>query len=161
MAANSSAHPARAGFNQSGGAYFLALSDLANTATGAATLTYTITTAATGSGGATVPPVFTVTSMENIMKAGVTDANLSAVEAAGFVAAGKLIKDMGKTVVDASGRTFRKFAVAATGAAFVSSTGVVGNPAAAPNVGYGSFYLEVTRNAATAGAAPAPIIRYF
>ena len=143
----------------------MVLSDLANTTTGAVGLTYTITTPATNSGGATTKPVLTLTTMENIMKAGGTYAVLSAAEAAGFVAQGKLLKDMGTTVVALNGRTYRKFAVAATGADFVKSLGVVGNPAAAPNTGYASFYLDVTRDAGSVSAdatlTPAPILRCF
>jgi hypothetical protein len=94
---------------------------------------------------------------------GAAYASLTNTEAAGLVSAGKLLKDMGETVVSA-GRTFRKFQVAATGAAFVDSRGVVGNPATAPNNGYGTFYLDVTREVTSASAstsAPAPILRYF
>lgn len=165
MSANSGAHSVRGGLNQSGGAYFMVLSDLANTTTGAATLTYTITIAATNSGGATTKPVLSVTSMEDILEAGSASAALSAIDAAAFVAKGALLKDMGTAVVAQNGRTYRKFAVAATGAQFEKSLGVAGNPAAAPNAGYGSFYLDVTREAGSVAASstltPAPILRCF
>jgi hypothetical protein len=87
----------------------------------------------------------------------VIGATTTAANAASFVQPNKLLKDMGKSVVS-GGRVFRKFApVVATGAN--SSFGVVGAAGTAPNTGYGSFYLEVGREGA--GAAPAPITRYF
>jgi hypothetical protein len=73
---------------------------------------------------------------------------------------GKLIKDMGKTIVS-SGRTFRKFAVAGTGVNYNSSLGVAGGPAVAPNTGYASFYLEVGREGSAGSTSlPAPVARY-
>jgi hypothetical protein len=142
MAANSAAHPLKAGFNQSGGAYFMCLQALDNTNINK------ISNASTGSGGAVLPPTFALVAA--------TDASIGL--RTSDLAANKLIKDMGKSVVSA-GRTFRKFAaVVNTGAA--STMGVYGAPGSAPNTGYGSFYLEVGREGA-AGGAPAPIARYF
>jgi len=144
MAANSSAHPARAGFNQSGGAYFYVVSQLTDAHINS------ITTAASGSGGATAPPVL----------------NTAAATAVGLVATdlapGKLLKDMGKSVVSAN-RVFRKFAAvgSANAAKYSSSLGVVGGVATAPNAGYGTFYLEVGREGQGQAAVPAPIVRYF
>ena len=144
MAANSSAHPAVAGFNQSGGAYFIVLTQLGNTHLN------TVTTAASGSGGAAVPPVLALVAA--------TDASIGL--AAGDVAAGKLLKDMGKSLVSGA-RVFRKFAVVGSGAAkFNSTLGVNGIASTATNPGYGSFYLEVGREGQGA-ATPAPIARYF
>ena len=157
MPVYSGAHSAKGGFNQSGGSMLMVLTSLESTPA-TAVYTYTISTASTGSGGATTAPVLTLTKMGDILKAGATYAALTDAEAAAFVDAGKLLKDMGETIVSA-GRTFRKVQVAATGAAFVDSRGVVGNAAAAPNNGYGSFYIDVTRNSA-ASAAPAPVLRY-
>jgi len=154
MAANSSAHPCVAGFNQSGGAYFIVLGALANSdgTTTTANYVHTVTTAAAGSGGATAAPVLAPTLMSAVIGATTTAAN-----AASFVQPTKLLKDMGKSVVSA-GRVFRKFApVVNTGAN--SSFGVVGAAGTALNTGYGSFYLEVGREGA--GATPAPITRYF
>jgi hypothetical protein len=74
-----------------------------------------------------------------------------------LVQTGALLKDMGRTVVS-SGRTFRKFAPVVSGAPTASSLGVFGSTNAAPNAGYGSFYLEVGREGA---GTPAPIARYF
>jgi hypothetical protein len=78
-------------------------------------------------------------------------------------AAGKLIKDMGKTIIDIHGNTYRKFAVAATGhASYATSSGIVGGAVVAPSAGYGSFYLQVGRDGHTnGGVVPAPIARYF
>jgi hypothetical protein len=74
-----------------------------------------------------------------------------------LVGAGKLLKDMGKSVVSAN-RVFRKFAPVVQGLG-VSSFGVTGAAGTATNTGYGSFYLEVGREGQ--GATPAPIARYF
>jgi hypothetical protein len=158
---NTGAHPLRAGFNQSGGAYFMTLANL-ELAAGTATGGYinALVSGASNSGGAFVNPTLSTVTMSNILGAGVT-----ATGAASLVAANRLLKDMGKTVVS-SGRVFRKFAPVAGNA----SNGVVGGPAGAPtaaNTGYGSFYLEVgmgqlpAPSGAPAGTGlPAPIARY-
>jgi len=143
---NSAAHPVKAGFNQSGGAYFIVMTQLDNTHLNK------VTAAGSNSGGAFVPPTLAL--------AAANDAAIGLV--AGEVAPGKLLKDMGKTIVS-SGRTFRKFAAAGTGNnRYASSFGVAGLPPVAPNAGYGSFYLEVGREgSAGAAAVPAPVARYF
>ena len=160
MSANLGAHSVKGGFNQSGGAMFMVLADLEPGTSGTTKYVYTMSAAPTGSGGATTAPTFALTTMSNVLKgSGVFTTSYAA--AADLVDSGKLIKDMGKSVVGANGRTYRKFAVAATGAAFVSSLGVVGNGAATPNTGYGSFYLEVGREGfADSTTGPAPIVRY-
>ncbi len=175
MATNSSAHSANAGFNQSGGAYFMIMSPLAadtavtasgvgitpvivGVAVGDALHTYAITTAARYSGGAAEEPRLTLTAMEDIMKAGGTFAGLTHTEAGAFVGTGKLIRDMGKTIIS-NKVTYRKFEVVAP--ATDNSSGVVGGPATALNAGYASFYLQVGRDGNYVGAGPAPIIRYF
>jgi hypothetical protein len=172
---NTGAHPVKAGFNQSGGAYFMitAPNGLANDATGAAAVTaatlynaaagtshmYRLASAGSNSGGAFVPPTFVVANARDAFGVPSTDA-AGAAGAAAEVGQGKLLRDMGKTVVS-SGRTFRKFAAAGTGnARYASSFGVQGGPAVAPNTGYASFYLEVGREGAGT-APPAPIARYF
>jgi hypothetical protein len=94
-------------------------------------------------------PTLALAKMSDVL--GNTTANSNA-ESAALVAAGSLLKDMGKSVVS-SGRVFRKFAPVVSGA----SAGVVGSAAAAPNSGYGSFYLEVGREGT---GAPAPVARY-
>jgi hypothetical protein len=143
---NTGALPSRAGWNQSGGAHFIVMTQLDNTHINK------LTSAGSNSGGAFVAPTFAL--------APATDAAIGL--GAADVAAGKLLKDMGKTVVS-SGRTFRKFAAVGTGAAkFASTFGVNGAAPVAPNPGYGSFYLEVGREgSAGATAVPAPILRYF
>ena len=168
MSSGTNAHPARAGFNQSGGAYFICLASLEaqqGLNAGAATaplrggFVNILSNPGSNSGGAWLPPTLSTVMMSNLVSAG-TDAQ--SWNAAGFVSTGKLLKDMGRTVVSA-GRTFRKFAPVVAGLG-VSSFGVAGTPAAGPNSGYGSFYLEVGREGfggvAPAGQ-PAPIARYF
>jgi len=144
MAANSSAHPAKAGFNQSGGAHFIIMTALDNT------YINKINVASSGSGGAATAPTFTAVAA--------TDAAIGL--GAGDVAIGKLLKDMGKSVVS-SGRVFRRFQSVGSGVAKFNSTfGVNGATPSAANGGYGTFYLEVGREGQGA-ATPAPILRYF
>lgn len=176
MSAFNGAHSVRGGYNQSGGAYFVcvtALSGSAGTGTDAVTAPpttvaplaasashlYKISTAAAKSGGAFEPAVLTRVSAADVF--GVTGATPAANAALEF-ASGKLIKDMGKTIVGADKRTYRKFAVAATSNdRFVNSFGVAGAPAAAPGAGYATFYLDVGREGQTDASIPAPIARYF
>ena len=183
MSSGTNAHPSRAGFNQSGGAYFMVIAPagLTSDTTGVAAVTpsgtynptgntshmYRLATAGSNSGGAWTGPTFVVANARDafgIDAASLTAGNASAVAYAA-VGQGKLLKDMGKTVVSA-GRTFRKFAAVGTGNAlkFASSFGVAGGPGASPNSGYASFYLEVGREGnpgAPDPSAPAPIARYF
>jgi hypothetical protein len=146
MAANSSAHPARAGFNQSGGAYFIVITDISGK--------LNVYTPGTGSGGAATAGTMTVTAATAIAP------GLGSGVAAGAVAAGKLIKDMGKTVVVPTGGansvnvTYRKFQVVQT----PSATNAGGQMGKVPE--YFSFYLEVARDGAQVAAPPA-IARYF
>ena len=156
MSAGANAFGAKAGFNQSGGAYFIVMSPLANSDGTTTTNNFvnTITTAASGSGGAFLAPAFAPTLMSAVIGAGTTAAN-----AASFVQTGKLLEDMGKSVVSA-GRVFRKFAPVVSATGTVSSFGNVGAAGTATNAGYGSFYLEVGREG-QGPAAPAPILRYF
>ena len=159
MSAHLAAHSVKGGFNQSGGSMFMVLTDL-EPVVGTAKYVYTVSVASSNSGGATTAPTFALAKMSDVLKAGATYAALNDTDGAGFVAKGSLLEDMGKSVVS-GGRTYRKFAVAATGAQFVSSFGIAGNGAAAPNTGYGSFYLEVGRDGfADSTNGPAPIVRY-
>lgn len=167
MATNSSAHPARAGFNQSGGAYFIvtggldsALDTGAGAGSGVPSHMHSIVSGGSNSGGAWVPPTLATTSMSSILGLGATLANYR-FGASTVVAPGALLKDMGRTIVS-SGRTFRKFAPVLGGTADrASSLGVLGGVGAAPNAGYGSFYLEVGREGVCGAKGPAPIARYF
>ena len=152
MSSGTNAFPAKAGFNQSGGGYFLCVLPLEPTSGAVGPYINTITAAPTGSGGATAPPTLAIVSMSSIV-------GLASYSASSLVQTGKLLKDMGRTVVSA-GRTFRKFAPVVSAAATVSSFGVVGAAASGANAGYGSFYLEVGREG-QGPAAPAPIARYF
>jgi len=125
----------RVGYSQSGGGYLLIVSTIA-------TAQLNVYTPGPGSGGAT--------------KVG----TLAAAEAADlpgsistFFTTGKLIKDMGRTIVSSS-RTFRKVqAVVATASAADASFGVNG---ISPN--YASFYLETGREG-TAENVPL-VVRY-
>ena len=135
MATGSSAFPAHAGFNQSGGAYFIVITDISSKL-----FSYT---PGKYSGGATEPGTV----------AAVTAATLAAGTTPIALTAGKLIKDMGKSVV-VGGVTYRKFqAVVAP-----TATGAGGQAGRAPE--YYSFYLEVGREGA-ANVSPAGIARYF
>ena len=157
---NTGAHPLRAGFNQSGGAYFMTLANLEPTPNTTGGYINTLVSGGSNSGGAFVNPTLSTVTMSNIIGAGTTLTNATA-----FVAANRLLKDMGKTVVS-SGRVFRKFAPVSGN----TSNGVVGSPAGAPtagNTGYGSFYLEVgmgqvpaAPGAPLGAGLPAPIARY-
>jgi hypothetical protein len=152
MSAGTNAFGARAGFNQSGGAYFMCVQPLETAVASVGSYINQITAAPSGSGGAVVAPTFALVSMSSIV--GGTPTN----GASTLVGTGKLLKDMGRTVVSA-GRTFRKFApVVATGAA--STFGAYGATASGASTGYATFYLEVGREGA-GSAAPAPIARYF
>ena len=157
---NTGALPSRAGWNQSGGAHFIIMTNLEATP---GQYINTLLTAGSNSGGAFVGATFASNSAPVAFGAG-TAGHSNAANAA--VGAGKLLKDMGKTVVS-SGRTFRKFQAVGTGgtatANFASTFGVQGgNPGVptAANAGYASFYLEVGREGAGT-ATPAPILRYF
>ena len=152
MSAGTNAFGSKAGFNQSGGTYFMTLSALDGAAGVTGTYINTLTTAGSNSGGAWVSPSLSLVAMSTVLAAS------NAGSASTLVGTGKLLKDMGRTVVSA-GRTFRKFAPVIPASA-ASSFGVTGGAAVNPNTGYGSFYLEVGRDG-VAPATPAPIVRYF
>jgi len=146
-------------YNQNGGGYFMVLSDLEAGGNQKYVNTFTPANPA-GSGGAFAVGTFALASMSSVV--GVADPKYST-----LVAQGKLLKDMGKTVVS-SGRTFRKFApVVPTGVGInVSpnnltspSNGVFGAAPASGSAGpgYATFYLEVGRDGA---GIPAPVVRY-
>ena len=151
MSAGSGAFPVNAGFNQSGGAYYMVLADLEKTA-GTAVFVNTIEKAASGSGGAFSNATFKLAPMSTIMA--LTSADVA--KAASLVNTGALLKDMGKTVVSSS-RVFRKFAPVVNAGTASTMFGVVGAAPVAPNAGYGSFYLEVGR---AGSGVPAPVVRY-
>ena len=152
MASGTNAYPSHAGFNQSGGAYFMTLAALDGALGATGTYINQLSAAGSNSGGAVVSPTLQLVAMSTILGTTVP-ANSSTI-----VGGGKLLKDMGRTVVSA-GRTFRKFAPVIGNAAGVSTFGVVGAAGSGANAGYGSFYLEVGREGV--GSTPAPIARYF
>ena len=119
------------GFNQSAGAYYLVISSVANQV-----LTYT---PGTGSGGAVTQGSFAANALAG---------NYSTV-----YGAGRLIRDMGKTVVS-SGRVFRKFQPVVNTASGASSLGVAGSAASATDAGYFTAYLEMGREGQNGGQAP-------
>jgi hypothetical protein len=137
MSVNSGAHSAKGGFNQSGGAHFIVISDISGK--------LNVLTPSTGSGGGVTAPVMTVTAAATIAP--------GLASAGSWVGAGKLIKDMGKTVI-AGGVTYRKFQTVQT----PSATNAGGQMGASPT--YYSFYLEVGRDGQQA-VSPAGIARYF
>ena len=152
MSAGTNAFGSKAGFNQSGGAYFMTLAALDGALGATGTYINTLATAGSNSGGAWVSPTFSLVAMSTVL------GGSNAANASTLVGTGKLLKDMGRTVVSA-GRTFRKFAPVIP-ASVASSFGVTGGAAVTPNTGYGSFYLEVGRDG-LAPATPAPIVKYF
>jgi hypothetical protein len=147
--------PVNDGFNQSGGAYYMVLQNLETVGDGS-TGSYInrLATAGSNSGGAWVSPTLVPVSMSTIL--GNTGTAGATGQGSTLVAAGALLRDMGKTVVS-SVRVFRKFAPVVAAGTFKSSFGVIGQPALAPNTGYGSFYLEIGREGT---GVPAPIVRY-
>lgn len=174
MSAFNGAHSVRGGYNQSGGAYFVCvtrltsaagegvapvvpatLATLVNGAGGAldSTHLYKIDKAASKSGGAFEAATLLPVSAVDVLGGGLW----SGAEAAAEFNAGQLIRDMGKTIVDINGRTFRKFAVVGPNRV----NGVEGGLQTAPGAGYGTFYLDVGRDGKTGTAIPAPIARYF
>ena len=163
MASGTNAYPSHAGFNQSGGAYFMTLvafetAQVSGTAPLIGSYVNALVNASSNSGGAFINATLSTVTMSNVL--GATSAGMASTmgPVIGLTAANKLLKDMGRTVVSA-GRTFRKFAPVALSASGVSTFGVVGAAGSGANAGYGSFYLEVGREGV--GATPAPIVRYF
>jgi hypothetical protein len=139
MATNTSSHPAKAGFNQSGGAYFIVISSIAGVLK-----TYT---PGSGSGGAATVGSFAA---YNDTTGGNWSTN---------VGAGRLIKDMGKTVVSA-GRTFRKFqVVVGTNENSSPSFGVSGTVVG--TYSYLTGYLETGRDGAEQVPDLPQIARYY
>lgn len=140
MAAASGAFNTKGGFNQSGGGYYIVISSI-NTQ-------LNVLTPGTGSGGAAT--------VGSLATAGAAD--LPGAVSTLFLA-GKIIKDMGKTVVSA-GRTFRKIQAVAGSASAVASLGVVGSAASATAPGYTSFYLETGREGQQGTVVLPAIARY-
>ena len=151
MATGSGAFPAKAGFNQSGGGYLMVM----NTGT---TLTNSLLTygGASGSGGAYAIAAFAAAGAADLPGGTST-----------LFANGKIVRDMGKTIVSA-GRSFRKIqaqnpAVSNVApSAYTGSFGIAGLPAGSPTAnaaGYATFYVELARDGQ--GASPgAQLVRF-
>jgi hypothetical protein len=147
MAANSGAFGAKPGYNQSGGGYYVAFSSIASS------IILNVNAVGSGSGGA-----FTQATVSTLVPAGGLS---SIVTPTGAIPAGRVLRDMGKTLTSST-RVFRKFQLAVPNTQ--SSGGVSGNVPPQTNypgdVGYLTFYLEVSRDGAST-AANAPIARSF
>ena len=138
MSVNSAAHSDKGGFNQSGGAYFIVITDITSKL-----FAYTPGTGSGGAAGAGTVASVTTTQLGGPGGAGI------------LLTAGKLIKDMGKSVV-VGGVTYRKFQ------AVVAPTAASAGGQAGRTPEYASFYLEVGRDGQqTSGGGPAGIARYF
>lgn len=153
MSANSAAHSAKGGFNQSGGAYFIVL----EASLVGKMFAYT---PGTSSGGATTSGSIALVT-PTTLAGGLTSPNL-------VVSAGELIKDMGKSVVvkdtgTGASVTYRKFQAVQTPSAILPVPGAGGQVGRSPE--YFSFYLEVGREGqqgtTVASAGPPLIARYF
>ena len=147
MAFNSGSGSAGIGFNQNSGGYYITLVN------GVASYAKTVVNG-TGSGGATLPAT-----VSNYNWAAAGGGSADNYPSTLVDSAGKLIRDLGRTVVSA-GRAFRKFQAVDQGNAAASTFGVAGAVTGA-NAGYLTFYLEVPRG----GAGPvrdavAPIARF-
>ena len=138
--ANSGAHSVKGGFNQAGGAHFIVIVDISSKL-----FAYT---PGTGSGGAATAGTMAAADLAVLAPNSSSAAGLA-------LGPGKLIKDMGKSVVVGS-VTYRKFqAVVAP-----TATGAGGQAGRTPE--YVSFYLEVGREGQQrSGGGPAGIARYF
>lgn len=142
--ANSAAHSAKGGFNQSGGAHFIIITALEGK--------LNVFTPGTGSGGATTAGTMAVTGAATIAP------GLGAGVAVAAVGVGKLIKDMGKSVI-VDKVTYRKFQVVQTPSAILPAPGAGGQMGKSAD--YFSFYLEVGREGQATAPLPAGIARYF
>jgi hypothetical protein len=138
MSVTSGAFASKAGFNQSGGAHFIGLSDVYLS-------TLQTFTPGSGSGGAVTQGSFAAFSWTGAGGASTIHA-----------ASGRILKDMGKTVIS-SGRTFRKFQLVFP--QNQSTMGVYGAAASTTNPGYITGYLEVARDG-TPGTVT-PMARYY
>lgn len=143
MATGSGAFSAKAGYNQSGGGYYIVLSTIGADKL----LDYTV---GTGSGGATTAGGLAAASAATL------PGGLST-----LFGAYRIVKDMGKTVVSA-GRTFRKIAAVLPANDTSSPTfGVTGPAATAANPGYATYYVEIGRDGAEApGQGGVMLARY-
>lgn len=142
MAAGSGAFPLKAGFNQSGGAYLY----IGETTIAGKLLNIT---PGSGSGGATVGPTFAPVVWGSETTPGVST----------LFGQGRLVRDMGKTVVSA-GRTFKKIqAVLPTDNASSPTGGVTGPAGTSTQVGYATYYVETGYAGANADGSQPFLVR--
>lgn len=129
MSAASGAFSAKAGFNQGSGGYFYVVSNIA------------------GSNLLTLNPASGTLSPATLaeMPSGVST----------LFTAGRVVRDMGKTVVSST-RVFKKIQGVAPESQAPSTNGVTGTGATSSNPGYATYYVETTVNQAT----PVPLVRY-
>jgi hypothetical protein len=138
MSVNAGAHSVKGGFNQAGGAHFIVIADISNKL-----FAYT---PGVNSGGATTAGSVAAADLAVLARNTAGTAGMT-------LGAGKLIKDMGKSVV-VGGVTYRKFQ------AVVAPTAANAGGQAGRTPEYVSFYLEVGREGQQ-NAGPAGIARYF
>ncbi len=140
MATASGAFSAKCGFNQSGGAQYIVITQ----AVVAQLFEFPVTSGSGGAFTAAVPVAITGTPSTDLAAA---------------LAPGAVVRDMGRTVVVPSGngaRTFRKFQLVGNAAGDAANFGVAARLAGR------AFFLETMREGQepTAGAAPLAIARY-
>ena len=138
MATGSGAFSAKGGFNQSGGAHYIVLTSASTT--NLQLFEYPVTS---GSGGA-----YTVAAPVAIANSG-DGATLIAA-----IAAGAIIRDMGRTVIVPSGngvRTFRKFQLVGNASGDAATFGV------AARVAGRAFFVETNREGQEPSGAPGPL----
>lgn len=137
MSSGSGAFPSKAGYNQSGGAYLYIVD------TGLADKLQNYTPGS-GSGAQTTTGAFSPVVWASEPSRGVSTLFVS----------GRLVRDMGKTVVSAA-RTFKKIqAVAPTNNASSPTEGVTG-----PVPAYASYYVETGYAGANADASTPGLVR--
>jgi hypothetical protein len=157
MSAGTNAFPSRAGFNQSGGAYFMSLAALSG-ATNAASNAVSpwasvLVNAGSNSGGAYSNPTFALASATSIFAP--TSANAGTFASNVMNTQNLLLKDMGRTVVS-SGRSFRKFAPVVNYSNGISTFGVAGQ-AATTGEDYLTGYIELGFEG---NGTPAPVAHF-
>lgn len=135
MSTKSGLFQASSGYSQQAGSYYLTISSIAEQ--------FLTHTPGTGSGGSATVGTFT-----NFTYTLNTQSTV-------LMAANRVIKDMGKSIVSA-GRTFRKFQAVAP--QYVSSSGVTGDAGSNTNPGYLTGYLEVADEGNSSNTAL--IVRY-
>ena len=149
MATGSGAFGAKGGYNQSGGGYLYVISAV----TPAQLQVYA---GGAGSGGATTVGAFTTAAAD------INNTLPGSMSSLFFT--GRILKDMGRTIVSA-GRSFRKIQAVNAGPGTAGDNnssptfGVNGGAAGTVNPGYATFYIETGREGANADNLPA-VVRF-